>query len=246
MPVERPLALVFAGAPEAPFVVVDKPPNLLCHPTRPTGERTLLDMLREQFPEAAPAFVNRLDRETSGLVMAALDRDACSELGKMTQRREIKKTYRAIVWGGPPDDHGIIEAPLARLGLGPDNPIYLRQAVVAGGHPSRTEYWVEHRAAGFSLLSLVAHTGRLHQLRVHLHHLGFPIVGDKIYGPNPLCYLEFIETGWTSSLERQLLLPRQALHSSTLSFQWRSEAFHFCSPLPPDLRSFLGGGAPSS
>jgi 23S rRNA pseudouridine1911/1915/1917 synthase len=82
-------------------------------------------------------------------------------------------------------------------------------------------------------------TGRTHQIRVHLAFSGHPIVGDKIYGPNENCYLEFIETGWTPTLAQQLLLDRHALHACSLAFTWGSEQFRFDSPLPADLQGFL-------
>ncbi|HEY0255868.1 MAG TPA: hypothetical protein VGC39_00380, partial [Candidatus Methylacidiphilales bacterium] len=87
-----------------------------------------------------------------------------------------------------------------------------------------------------SLLRLQAHTGRLHQLRVHLAHLGHPVIGDKIYGPDPLLYLKFIAEGWTDEHQRILGLSRHALHAHELGFAWNGESFAFTAPLPEDLR----------
>ena len=106
--------------------------------------------------------------------------------------------------------------------------------------PAETEFVVaqrfERRDHGkFSVIRAVPHTGRTHQIRVHLAELGFPIVGDKIYGPDEKLYLEFIETGWTAKLHRKLLLPRHALHSAKLAIEDEHE---WISPLPADLFEF--------
>ncbi len=90
-----------------------------------------------------------------------------------------------------------------------------------------------------SLLHCRPHTGRLHQIRAHLANLGFPLVGDKIYGADERCYLEFMERGWTPGLERLLLLPRQALHASRLRFPWRGRVVEVEAPLPQDMAALL-------
>ena len=94
-------------------------------------------------------------------------------------------------------------------------------------------------AEKFSLIRAIPHTGRTHQIRVHLASLGHPIVGDKIYGPDEQLYLRFIESGWTAELERHLLLPRHALHSARLAIEGEHE---WTSPLPPDLVEFCSSG----
>ena len=93
----------------------------------------------------------------------------------------------------------------------------------------------------FSLIRAMPTTGRTHQIRVHLASLGHPLVGDKIYGPDEQLYLQFIKTGWTPELERQLLLPRHALHATKLAIEGEGE---WTSPLPVDLAKFLEGQPP--
>ena len=97
----------------------------------------------------------------------------------------------------------------------------------------------EGRAAKVSLIRAIPHTGRTHQIRVHLASIGHPIVGDKIYGPDEQFYLRFIETGWTPELEQKLLLPRHALHSAKLAIDGERE---WTSAFPPDLAEFCSGG----
>ena len=227
---------------ERDFLVATKPPNLLSHPTRPDGAPSLLGWLQEKFPGEFVALVNRLDRETSGTVLVARTAEAASKLGAMTMRREIAKDYLALVTGSVTQEHGVIDAPLGRLGISESNPIWVRQGVIAPDDPlgrrassARTEFWRESHNDAATLLRLRAHTGRMHQLRVHLAHLGHPVFGDKIYGPDPALYLKFIEHGWTEEHERRLLIPRHALHAQRLEFKWDGEARVFVAPLPDDL-----------
>jgi 23S rRNA pseudouridine1911/1915/1917 synthase len=230
------------------YAVVDKPPFLLVHPTKPDGARTLWGELRNLFAyELANggqvSIVNRLDRETSGLVLVAKTATAARHLGQLMQQQQIAKEYLATVWGWPEWDDTTVDAPLARQGAHQLSPIYLKQMIHSSGAEARTVFHVEQRfrratSAGdkFSIVRAVPRTGRTHQLRVHLAALGHPIVGDKIYGPDERLYLEFIETGWSHELARRLLLPRHALHSSTLAAQ---DSGSWTSGLPPDLAAFV-------
>lgn len=235
-------------AETAVYAVVDKPPFLLVHPTKPDGPRTLWGELRNLFAfELANggqvSIVNRLDRETSGLVLVAKTAAAARHFGLLMQRQRFAKEYVAIVWGWPEWDSTVLDAPLARQGAHGISPIYLKQTIHPAGAEARTEFRVEQRfrretSAGkqFSVIRAIPLTGRTHQIRVHLAALGHPLVGDKIYGPNEQYYLQFIQTGWTSELQHTLLLPRHALHAAGLEVdaigKWES-------PLPRDLSEFL-------
>ncbi len=228
------------------YAVVDKPPFLLVHPTKPNGPRTLWSELRNLFAfEIANggqvSIVNRLDRETSGLVLVAKTAAAARRFGLCMQAQRIAKEYLAIVFGWPEWETKTLDAPLARQGAHGPSPIYLKQAIHPSGAEARTEFRVERRwshATGerFSIVCALPKTGRTHQIRVHLSALGHPIVGDKIYGPDEQHYLRFIENGWTPELERALCLPRHALHSARLTI---AEVGDWTSPLPPDLQAFL-------
>jgi 23S rRNA pseudouridine1911/1915/1917 synthase len=230
------------------FLVVAKPPHLLSHPTRPDGAPTLLGWLQEKFPGEFIALANRLDRETSGTVLIARSPEVASELGRMTMRREIAKHYLALVVGRVEAEYGWIDAPVGRLGLSPENPIWLRRGIIpahdAQGRksaPACTEFWRLGASGTISLLRLRAHTGRLHQLRVHLAHIGHAVIGDKIYGPDPGLYLKFIAEGWTEEHARRLVLSRHALHACGLRFTWKGAERRFLAPLPEDMRELLDG-----
>jgi 23S rRNA pseudouridine1911/1915/1917 synthase len=229
---------------EPDFLVAAKPPDLLSHPTKPDGRPTLLGWLREKFPGEFVALVNRLDRETSGLILVARTPEAASRFGAMTMRREIGKEYIALVEGRVREDHGVIDASIGRLGISESNPIWLRQGVLSPDDEqgrraasAQSEFWRLAASESATLLRLRAHTGRLHQLRVHLAYLGHPVIGDKIYGPDPNLYLKFIAEGWTTEHARRLLLPHHALHARRLEFRWNETNHVFTAPMPDDMRT---------
>jgi 23S rRNA pseudouridine1911/1915/1917 synthase len=269
--IESPPSLDFKIIDETDdYAVVDKPPFLLIHPTKPSGTRTLWQELRGLFAFEIAAggqvsIVNRLDRETSGLVLVAKKADVARRFGLLMQRRQVKKEYLAIIWGWPEWESTVVDAALDRQGKHKHSAIWLKQTIHPSGVLAQTELHVERRfvrsrrrarpelagrgedarlegscpAEKFSLIRAIPHTGRTHQIRVHLASLGHPIVGDKIYGHDEQLYLRFIESGWSAELERHLLLPRHALHSGRLVIEGEQE---WTSPLPPDLVEFCGAG----
>jgi len=221
------------------WVALDKPAGLLVHPTKPDGEYTLWHRLGELYPGESFFLSNRLDRETSGVVLAARGRDNASKLGKLVMARAIRKEYYAIVEGFVLRDRGVVEAPILRQGTRMPSEIYVKQCVHPEGALSKTEYWVVRRMRGYTLVRVRLHTGRLHQIRVHFSSIGHPVAGDKIYGQDERCYLDFIETGWTEELSRRLALPRHALHARSVEFVWEGVAVRVESPLPCDLQEFV-------
>ena len=236
------------------WIVVNKPAPLQVHPSRPDGGPTLWHGLRELLRfeienGAALSIINRLDRDTSGLVLVAKNKPSARMLHKAMMRREVAKEYRAIVWGWPQDDNFTVDQPILRRGLVEDCEIHALQKVHPDGAASRTEFRVLRRfekatsnGSRFSLVAATPLTGRMHQIRVHLAHAGFPVVGDKLYGPSPDWYLKQIHDGWTKEAAAVLLMRRQALHSFRMSvmaddlrwLEWHAE-------MPDDMLSFLEG-----
>jgi 23S rRNA pseudouridine1911/1915/1917 synthase len=222
------------------YIVVDKPAPLLVHPSVPGNPPTLLDGLQALLAYdiangAALSIINRLDRETSGVVLVAKNKATARRFGIAMQNREVEKEYIALSHGDPPADRFSIDAPILRAGEVEESEIWVKQIPHPDGAACLTEFEVMQRASALpddplarptTLLRCRPKTGRMHQIRVHLKHAGLPLVGDKIYGANQRCYLEFIETGWTAELARELLLPRQALHCSRMAIdgvdEWRA------------------------
>lgn len=226
-------------------LVVNKAAPLLMHPVGAKEEPTLWQGVRELLAYELAcggqvSFINRLDRETSGLVLIAKTAEAAHELGCAMQQRLIHKEYHAIVRGCPAWDAACCAEPILRMADVAPTEVRVRQACHPAGKPCRTEFRVLKRmpAQGarpaMSLMHCCPTTGRMHQIRVHLAYLGHPIVGDKIYA-DETCYLRFIEQGLTPQLARELLLPRHALHASALHFPLHGQLRHVHVPLPDDM-----------
>jgi len=164
------------------MLVLDKPAGIAVH-RGPKGGESLEDhfgALRFGLPRA-PALAHRLDRETSGCLVLGRHRKALAALGKLFKNGKVGKTYWAIVEGGPETDQGRIELPLGKR----DDSRGWWMKHDPHGQPAVTTWRVMGRAGGRAWLALEPHTGRTHQLRVHCAELGFPILGDTIYGPSP-------------------------------------------------------------
>jgi 23S rRNA pseudouridine1911/1915/1917 synthase len=232
----------------ADLIAVEKPTGLLVHPSKPGGPKTLWDGLRELLSyeianSGQVSLINRLDRETSGIVLVAKSSAAARQAAIAMQEGKIQKTYFSIVTGHPAEETFTVDAPIIRRGEVLDTKIHLQRMVHPLGAVSITEFRVlekfENRHGAFSLVEAKPLTGRTHQIRVHAAHAGHSVIGDKIYGPSEDCYLEFIQTGWTPALADRLLLPRHALHSAGLALDWNGTMLEWRSGLPADLAAFL-------
>jgi len=245
------------------LLVVNKPAGLVCHPTK-NGEmssligRVRLHLVGRASPRAGsspaspqPHLVNRLDRETSGVVIIAKNAVVAGELGKILESRAFEKEYVAIVHGHVVAEQGIIEA---RLGRDESSIVAIKDCVRPDGAPSQTDYWVEkrftrelprpsaigHPPSSFSLLCVKPLTGRKHQIRIHLAHLGHPLVGDKLYGGDEDLYLALVQNRLTGEQRARLILENHALHACAVRFTWRGQPREFTCAPEPWFTGFVG------
>ncbi len=194
--------------------VIDKPPGLPMHPTATYYRNTLSYLLLTEYPDHSPQFAHRLDRETSGLVICGWNSDAEIALKKRFEGRDVQKTYLAVVEGEMAEDEGIIDSALAHV----EDGLHVMMEVREDGLSARTHFQVRARRPGTTLVVLHPHTGRQHQLRVHLASIGHPIVGDKLYGKHgSQPFIDYVEGDRSDRLLAQLGHPRHALHAHRLT-----------------------------
>jgi 23S rRNA pseudouridine1911/1915/1917 synthase len=204
------------------IVVVNKPSGVLTHAKGVISEEfTVAEFVRPLTTDGVdtnrPGIVHRLDRGTSGVIAAARTNEAKRWLQKQFATRKVKKTYIALVKGTPKEPNAILQLPIER---NPKKPQTFR--VGSNGKPAETAYETMATYKGYTLIKLMPHTGRTHQLRVHMHYLGCPIVGDELYG------------------KAEPKLGRMFLHAASLELTTPSrERKIFEAPLPPDLENYL-------
>ncbi len=230
------------------LMVINKAPDMVVHPAFGNWTGTLANAILHHLGTEAdtldttdlrPGIVHRLDKNTSGLIIAAKSSTALQKLARQFANRQVEKKYQAIVWGVPDPQEGIIKTNIGRS-------IRNRKVMTCydyggkDGKPAVTEYRVEKNLQYFSLVELILHTGRTHQIRVHLKHIGTPILADEIYGGTTIRKLPFSKS---ESFVKNLLelIPRQALHAENLTFfqPTTHEKLSFIAPLPPDMQDAL-------
>jgi 23S rRNA pseudouridine1911/1915/1917 synthase len=226
------------------LLVLDKPAGLPIHPTARYQKGTLVSLLHERFGERSAEPAHRLDRETSGLVVCGRTTESCRVLGRLFLSRDVHKEYLAICEGHPSQDTFTVDAPIA------EGTELIRIAVridPVEGKESRTRFQVLQRftrdGAPFALLRCYPETGRQHQIRIHLHVAGFPLVGDKMYGPDPGYFDRFSKHCLEPEAWVRLRLPRHALHAAHIAFPHpgTGQPVTFDAPLPADLVDFIAG-----
>lgn len=219
-PVELPLNIVYE---DEDIIVLNKPAGMPIHPSLNNYYNTLANGLAWYYQVQNKPFIfrccNRLDRDTSGLTVVAKHLVSAGILSSMTGRREVHREYLAIASGHVTPEAGTISAPLGRK----EGTIIERTVDWENGEPAVTHYHVLSVTPLYSLVALKLETGRTHQIRIHMKHLGYPLIGDYLYNPD------------------MRHIGRQALHSHRLSFRHpiTGEEMSFTAPLPEDMQKAL-------
>ncbi len=228
---------------DADLLAINKPAGLVCHPTKGDVYSSLISRVRLHLGEAVSAhLVNRLDRETSGVILIAKSPEADAALKKLFAQRKVEKEYLGIAHGHFATDSATCEAP---LGKDEQAIIAIKDCVRPDGAVSKTGFTVEQRftraEGNFTVLRVRPHSGRKHQIRIHLQHLGHPLVGDKLYGGDERLYLDFVLRQLTAEQRARLILPCQALHAALLRFTWRGRDWEFRADPEPWFTDFIAG-----
>lgn len=233
---EIPLDIVYE---DEDVIVINKPAGLVVHPAAGNYNGTLVNaLLWHRGDELSgiggvqrPGIVHRLDKDTSGLMVVAKNDAAHQALSKQFEKRKLSRSYLAVVWGVPMPREGIIDAPIAR-----SNKDRKKMAVVEGGKEARTRYYVEHvlAAGALALVRCELETGRTHQIRVHMTHIGNSLVGDPVYGGRKRKLPEPYGAATKN-------FTRQALHAAHLHFisPKTGEMLEFSADLPQDMKDLL-------
>jgi 23S rRNA pseudouridine1911/1915/1917 synthase len=250
VPEDRPEPAVDFGMrlvfEDSDLLVIDKPGNLPCHPAGVYFNHTVWALLKaDPYRIGNPAFVNRLDRETSGLVVVAKNPESAKAWRAEFAGRRVEKVYRVLVEGLFPEQVtacGVMKGD-------PGGPVRKRRLFAPGGSaPEAGPDWAEtdfrclSRQRGMSLVEARPLTGRLHQIRATLHALGFPVVGDKLYGIDPALFLRFRDQTLTEADRIGLRLDRQALHAFRLRLRHprTREDREWEAPMPADILGLMG------
>lgn len=218
------------------FVVVDKPSGLLSIPDREGDEISLKRLLKDMYGEIFT--VHRLDKETSGLIVFAKNENTHRYLSGIFEDRSVEKYYTGIVKGILPEKEKVIDAPIAQ------NTVKKTLMIIhKRGKNAVTEYKVVEEFGKFSLVNFRIYTGRTHQIRVHMQHVGHPIACDKLYGDGEPVLLSSIKKNYNLSkdeLEERPIIGRLALHAHRLLFADEHGKQHeFVSNLPKDMKALL-------
>ncbi|MFI5201151.1 MAG: RluA family pseudouridine synthase [Candidatus Kapaibacterium sp.] len=251
-----PLDIVFE---DDALIIINKPAGMVVHPAHGSRSGTLVNALLHHIREFQkihpgrdpnrPGIVHRLDKDTSGLLVVAKTEEAHRNLAKQFFHHTAQRIYNAIVWGTFKERAGHIETLIGRhprdrkrFAVINEAPLYLKEKEGGGGKIAITDYAVLEEFQGFTLVELRLQTGRTHQIRVHMQHIGHPVFGDETYGGRAMNVMRQDIPQWKSKIEHLLSeFPRQALHARTLRLHHPTtgELMEWSVPLPEDMKNIL-------
>ena len=217
------------------FMVINKPSGLLSIPDRKQTETSLKDLLIYKYGEILT--VHRLDKETSGVIVFAKNEQTHKQLSELFESRNVEKYYVGLVHGKIQDEKGSIDASIM------EHPVKKGKMIThVKGKPSLTDYEVMENFRLYSFVRFQIHTGRTHQIRVHMQHIAHSIVCDELYGSDEPVYISSLKRKYHLSKneeEERPILSRLALHSSQLKFDLNGEHYEFEAEIPKDLKATL-------
>lgn len=218
-------------------LAINKPGLVVCHPSKQGPWSSLVGASREYLQQDLVHLVHRLDRETSGICLLAKDKWHARRSQMAFQNMQVSKEYLALLEGEMKEPMELTN----HLAKDLDSEVYIKQTVRKSRTSKRAETLFEPLIVQneHSLVRVIPKTGRKHQIRIHAQYLGYPIVGDKIYGPDDRLYLEFIEHGYTAEMSELLGFHRQALHAHRVHFAAPEFERSFTAPLTPDMELLI-------
>lgn len=217
----------------ADLLVINKPGDVVCHPSKEGPWSSLIGACREYTGLPVLHMPSRLDRETSGVVVFAKTHEWGVRLQKAIQGRRVGKRYVAVLRGRL-EGRVEVEQPLGKV---EGALVWVRQGVREDGSPAETVFEPLAVSGEHTLARVEPRTGRMHQIRAHAQWMGYPLVGDKIYGADERWFLRFLEEGMTEEMERELGFARQALHAAEIDY---GDGRVYRAPVAPDLRGLIG------
>ena len=245
VPEDIPLDIVYE---DDAVLVVNKPAGMVVHPGHGNYGGTLINALTYHFENlpnnssGRPGLVHRIDKDTSGLLVVAKTEEAMTHLASQFFNKTTERTYTALVWGNMEEDQGTVEGHIGRHPKNRlQNTVFLGEEADLKGKPAVTHYQVQERLGYVTLVSCTLETGRTHQIRVHMKHIGHTLFNDERYGGEKILkgttftkYKQFVENCFK-------VLPRQALHAATLGFEHpvSGEFMRFQAALPEDMEKCI-------
>lgn len=241
-PQEIPISIIYE---DKDIIVLNKQKGMVVHPAKGNSDGTLVNALLYHCSDLSegstlerPGVVHRLDEDTTGVIVFAKSQRVHAKIATQFQRREVEKIYLAVVWGTPPMNEGEINSPIGRSSFDRK----LMSVTPLNSRDSITRFKVLHSYGFASLLKVLLETGRTHQIRVHLSHYGYPVIGDADYGGRDKKILRRIGLDYGGAFDKIMeIIDRQALHAASIEFMHpvKKKKVRFTAPVHEDMKKLI-------